>query len=247
MRDYPITGSFLIFCLFSQAYAEDDKSVANNWSFGPAIKVSQSPYVGGDSFVAPSFASITEKRFLSRGPILPFKQTDRHQYFVGFSFSDWNHNRGDSAELADMSELDLGVNLRFGSAWRTQSGVTDVEILQDVSAHKSAHARLRHTYDPEGSNNVWKPFAEVQWLPSDLTDYYVGVNANDVKAGRPAYEADADFAVKAGVKMEYALSERMTFVGSVELTHFGDEVGQSPIIAENNIFGGSLGLSYQWK
>lgn len=91
------------------------------------------------------------------------------------------------------------------------------------------------------------PYAEFQWLFADLTDYYVGVNSNEVMAGRPRYEAEADYALKTGVDVEYPLSKRFTLMGGVALTHYGNEISESPIVDRSTIWAGKLGLSYLWK
>lgn len=239
-------GTHCLLMIIASTVVADD-NINPSWNFGPAIKASQSPFIGGNTHVSPTVVGVADKTFLSRGAILPFYKTENQRYYVGASLGEWDTERGDSLQLNGMNDLDREINARVGTAWRNQVGVTDLEILKDIAAHKGIQARLRHTYTPQEGKAVWWPFAELQWMSEDVTDYYTGVNADEVALTRPAYQTGSDYALKAGITMEYPIATKLTLIGGIELTHYGDEINNSPIIDKNNLWGGSLGVSYRWK
>ncbi|CAA6806811.1 MAG: Outer membrane scaffolding protein for murein synthesis, MipA/OmpV family [uncultured Thiotrichaceae bacterium] len=244
MRGF-IGSTFLLYMISCTAAASDAEN--SLWDFGLGVKATQSPFVGGDTSVSASVVRVTNKKFLTRGPVFPIYKRENHQYYLGANIGEWDTNRNDNAQLSGMKDLDLEINARAGVAWRSQKGVTDLEILKDVTAHKGIQARLRHTYAPETERAVWLPFAELQWMSADVTDYYTGVDAAEVALGRPAYETDSDYAIKAGIKVQHPLATKLTLVGTAELIHYGGKIADSPIIEKNNVWGGSLGVSYRWK
>jgi outer membrane protein len=89
-----------------------------------------------------------------------------------------------------------------------------------------------------------RPEIGVSWQSSDLNDYYFGVDANEVRAGRAAYEADASVTPFAGVQLEYAVSKQTHVIGGLGVGRLGDEISDSPIVDEGSVAGGYLGLTY---
>ena len=72
------------------------------------------------------------------------------------------------------------------------------------------------------------------------------MNADEVKADRPAYQADAAFAFKAGVSVEQPLSPKLTLVADAAITAYDAEIRDSPIIERSSVWSGALGLRYRW-
>lgn len=215
------------------------------WNIGLAATADQSPFVGGDTQIGVKPVILKDNGFDITGPAWSFSATPEREFYVGAGLDEWDHERGDSAPLQDMAELDRAINLRVGGAWKLASGVVSTDFAQDLVAHEGAQAKLRYTHHP-GEQANWRPYAELQWLSADLTDYYVGVDATEAKAGRPVYQADDSLALKIGVKLEQPLSRRLTLVGSVSTTSYGSAVADSPIIDSSTVWGGYAGAAYRW-
>lgn len=240
------TGFLPLLLLVPCAALADVESLLPS-DLGLAATARQSPFVGGDTGVSATFATVDRDGFDISGPTWSFSKTDTQHLYVGAGLDEWDHERGDSPQLNDMNGLDRAINLRVGVAWKLFSGVVNAEVGKDVAAHEGAQAHLRYTANSLTEQLGLRPYVEGQWLSSDLTDYYVGVDANEVKAGRPAYQADDALALKAGVKLEKPLSAQWTLVGGVDATHYGAEITDSPIVEKGTVWGGKLGLSYKWR
>lgn len=232
--------------LMSNAHAADSNN-DSNWNLGLAITTQQSPFIDGDARQGIRPIRLSDNPFKTQGISLPLTQTEQHKVYIGLGLDEWDHKRGDSPALADMKELDRAVNVRIGAATKiNQRGIASIDIAQDVAgAHKGTQAKLRYTHVPQAK--TIQPYAELQWLSSDVSDYYVGVDASEVKANRPAYQADDALAVKAGMNIEHAINKRTTLIGGVDVTHYDKAISDSPIIEEDTIWGANIGVAYEWK
>lgn len=240
MKTISILGLVLLPCL---AIAEEP---AKQWDVGLAVTARQSPFVGGDTELGAKPVFADESGFDIPGPTLSPLHTPNATYYLGIGLDEWDHERGNSAQLKDMHELDRAINLRVGGAWKVLNGVTLFDIAQDMTAHKGTQLKARYTFNPEPYQAIFRPYGEVQWLSDKVTDYYVGVNADEAKVGRPAYQADAAFAFKAGVAIEQPLSPKLTLVGDATVTAYDSEISDSPIIERSSVWSGALGLRYRW-
>jgi len=214
-------------------------------NLGATIKVQESLFDGGDTNLRVRPARLNQGGFYLEGAVLPFQAGPAHTLYVGIGFDQWSHERGDSDELKDMDELDRAINLRAGGAWKLPSSVVSADIAADVAgAHEGFKAKLRYTR-MISSDTTFRPYAELQWSSADVTDYYFGVNANEVADNRPAYEADSALAAKVGLDMNFPLSPRWELVAGVHLTRYDSEITDSPIVDKDQVWGGGIGLVYK--
>lgn len=240
MKKIAVLGLMCLPCL---ALAEGP---SRQWDLGLAVTASQSPFVDGDTQIGGKPVLLDSTGFDIDGPAIALIKSPRANYYIGAGLDDWDHERGGSAQLDDMHELDRAINLRVGGAWKVLSGVTLFDIAQDMTAHKGTQLKARYTFNPEPYKAIFRPYGEVQWMSADVADYYVGVNADEAKLGRPAYQADASFAFKAGVGVEQPLSPKLTLVGDAAITAYDAQISDSPIIERSQVWGGHLGLRYNW-
>lgn len=240
MKNLSVLSLILLPCL---AVAEGP---SKQWDLGLAVTARQSPFVGGDAQLGVKPVILDSSGFAIDGPALALIKTPRAQYYVGVGLDEWDHERGDSADLSDMHELDRAINLRVGGAWKLLSGVTLFDLAQDMTAHKGTQLKARYTFNPEPYQANFRPYAELQWLSDKVTDYYVGVQADEAKLDRPAYQADAAFAFRAGLAIEQPLSPRLTLVGDAAITAYDSQISDSPIIERSQIWSGAIGLRYNW-
>jgi outer membrane scaffolding protein for murein synthesis (MipA/OmpV family) len=227
------------------AFAETGSILPDD--LGVAATVRQSPFADGDAELGATVVSRDQDGFDIPGLTWSFSKHDTQQLYVGAGMDEWDHKRGDSPQLRDMDKLDRAINLRLGSAWKLPSGAVNAEIDKDVAAHKGTQAKLRYTLNSLTELAVVRPYVEAQWLSSGLTDYYVGVNANEAKPGRPAYQAGSALAAKAGLRLEKPLTAKWTLVGGVDATHYPAAITNSPIVDKSTVWGGQVGLTYNWR
>ena len=214
-------------------------------NLGLTAKVQESLFSGGDTAIRVRPARLNKDGFYIEGAVLPFQAGPTSTLYGGIGFDDWSYKRNDSNELQDMDDLDFPVNLRVGGAWKLPSAVVSADLAGDVAgAHKGFQTKVRYTR-MLSSNTTFRPYAELQWFSADVTDYYFGVNANEVVAGRPAYEADSAFGAKAGIDLNFPLSRRWELVAGVSVTGYDSEISDSPIVDKDVVWGGGIGLVYK--
>ncbi|MEZ5451758.1 MAG: MipA/OmpV family protein [Thiothrix sp.] len=235
----------LLLLLPSAAFADTDSLLPVDLGLG--VSVRQSLFVGGDADVGATWTTPDREGFDIKGATWSFNKTDSHQVYIGAGLDEWDHERGDSPQLQDMNKLDRALNLKLGAAWKLPSGVVNAEVAKDVAAHKGTQAHLRYTLNSLTDAAVVRPYVEGQWLSSDMTDYYVGVDADEVKTGRPVYQAGDALALKAGVRLEKPLNNKWTLVGGVDATHYDAEITDSPIVDKSTVWGGQVGVAYKWR
>lgn len=235
----------LLLLLPSVTFADMESLLPSDLGLG--VSARQSPFVGGDADVGATWTTPDREGFDIKGATWSFNKTDNRQLYVGAGLDEWDHERGDSPQLQDMNKLDRAINLKLGAAWKLPSGVVNAEVAKDVAAHEGTQAHLRYTLNSLSDTAVVRPYLEGQWLSSDMTDYYVGVDAAEVTAGRPAYQADDALALKAGVRLEKPLNARWMLIGAVDVTRYDSQITDSPIVENGTVWGGKLGLAYQWR
>ncbi len=217
-----------------------------HWDIGLVATATQTPYVGGDTLVSARPVARAADGFDIPGLSWSFSKQPKREIFLGAALDEWDYKRGDSAQLKDMHDLKQAVNVRLGATWKQAKGVTNLEIGQDIRAHKGQQAKLRFTYNPEPYQAQLRPYVEGQWLSSKMADYYVGVNADEAKAGRPAYESGNAFALKTGLKYERPLTQRISLNAGVDATAYSAAITDSPIIARDVVWGTYAGATYRW-
>ncbi|MCB1620699.1 MAG: MipA/OmpV family protein [Thiothrix sp.] len=211
---------------------------------GLALEWQQSPFVGGEVWQTVRPMLLDKDGLAVSWPYWSFAEFSAGAVYLGLGLDEWDHRRGDSAALGDMKALDRALNGRLGVALRAGDGVFSLELGQDLLAHKGAQAKLRYAHDLVLGRV--HPFAELQWLSADMADYYVGVNADEVTVGRPAYQAGDALGLKAGVTFEYPLTRNLTVLGGVGLTGWDSAVTDSPIVDRDVIWDGYAGLNLLW-
>lgn len=214
-------------------------------NLGLAINVEESFFAGGDDRIRIRPTRLNQNGYYIQGLTKSFLNGPNHTLYIGLGFDDWDHERGDSSELADMDELDRAINIRLGGAWKMPSAVISADLAQDVAgAHESLQAKLRYTH-MRSEDTAFRPYAELQWFSADITDYYTGVDTNEVTAARPAYEADAAFGLKAGFDLNYELAPRWELVTGLHVTTYDDAISDSPIVDKDTVWGTGIGLIYK--
>lgn len=217
----------------------------NSLNIGLTVTVQESLFNGGDTSFGVRPTRLNKDGFYIEGLTLPVQSGPMHTLYVGVGLDEWDFERGDSDELQDMDELDRAINLRAGGAWKLPSAVLSADVAGDVAgSHGGLQTKLRYTR-MLSENTIFRPYAELQWFSADMTDYYFGVNANEVTANRPAYEADSALGAKAGVDMNFPLSPRWELVAGVHLTGYDSEITNSPIVDKDMVWGGGIGLVYK--
>ena len=154
---------------------------------------------------------------------------------------------GSTQELDNTNDRDASFGL--GVALKSQLGVgsVDFNIVYDVSDNSDgAWAELGYKY-PLYKDTAFRLTMglAVEWLSSDVTDYYYGIRNSEAAPGRVAYDADSAFNGRINLVGNYSIGNNWALIGGLGYTYFGDEIADSPIVEESGDLVGFLGVG--WK
>lgn len=220
------------------------------FSAGVAAGFSSDPYVGEDSQVralpvlryqAETFSIGTDGIYvdiLARDPIeLEFVALPR---FSGL-------DDPDAVELAGIDRditLDAGLKLTYGLALRTELSAT---LLQEVTGeHDGQELQLELSNKVVLGQLPVSLAAGVSWKSADLGTYMYGVYAAEATGGRPAYEVGDTVTPYLSVFSGFPISDRVTVFGGIKAEFLDDKISNSPIVDDDEVISGILGLSYSF-
>lgn len=173
----------------------------------------------------------------------------RFDLFLAHRFEGYPYDRIPSS-LAGMSGRDPGVDA--GIAWRRQGdwGFAYVEALTDASRQsRGGELRLGYGYEWVGSGGRLRlrPTLGLAARSARLNDYYYGVRADEIAAGRPAHAPGAGVNTQLGLYSRYDLSARWRMLAGLSLTRWSGGVRASPIVDDRTQLSGFLGLAYDFS
>ena len=231
---------------------DDDDDHDGSWfrgAVGANVSVEQSPYVGGDdgAEILPRLF-VRMGRFYLRGPALGvyLYGGDDLSVSAGISLDLADTHRGDSPQLADMTEVDdvlLGeVEVSYEAAW----GELDLSLAADISGtHDGYVAGLSYGYPLRIGRWEIEPEVGGEWHSAEVNRHYYGVGAADVLPARPLYEPDAGMSYELGVTFTYRFAERHALSLEAGAEWFSAEVSDSPIVERDSL--ASVGVSYLFR
>ncbi|WP_208352031.1 MipA/OmpV family protein [Pseudaestuariivita rosea] len=88
--------------------------------------------------------------------------------------------------------------------------------------------------------------AGISWKSDDLSNYMFGVFSDEVRAGRPRYDLDATTTPFVSVSSGFPLSDRAMLIGGLRADFLGDEISDSPIVDEDQVISGVVGLTFSF-
>ncbi len=138
--------------------------------------------------------------------------------------------RGDVTVLG-IDDRDPTVMAGANVLWRTPVVNLGASWLYDVggrSQGQSATLRLSRRF-VLGRRWSLTPSAVADWWSRDLADYYYGVDAGEVAAGAPAYEADGTVNLILALTGGYRLTKHWSLNAGVSYTRLGNGIADSPI------------------
>lgn len=153
----------------------------------------------------------------------------------------------DSAALRGMDDRDWTLDLGAAWSWRTDYGLISAGWVTDVfGRHKGHELEFSYTimFPLAGFDII--PSAAVQYQSSDLVDYYYGVDPDEARPGRPAYEAGGAWNPYLRLAVRRKLNERWSLLLGGQLDWFDSEIKDSPIVDDSRDFMLLGGLLYSF-
>lgn len=238
--------------------------LAGEWRAGGNLLAVTNPYIDGSSVLVlfPVAAYKSDRFYANLGnPGLSFFRGSTNLGGLGYSlFKDENYqidligrlrpmglDPDGRDKLSGLNERKSGFDAGLHLFWETAFGELDLDLLTDISNRsKGQEATLSYAYQMIHGPWTLRPELGVSWQSSELADYYFGVDTDETRAGRLAYQAASTLTPFVGVQLEYAITERSQLLGGVGFGRLGDTIRNSPIVDERGIVGGYLGLTYSF-
>ncbi|WP_370280439.1 MipA/OmpV family protein [Pontibacterium sp.] len=175
------------------------------------------------------------------------RENDRYSLVVSVAGDSLNGERDDSSALADMGDVDSGVNLKLSGKLNTDYGRLGLAIAQDISDEHDGTELTFSWGQPLHFNNLAvMPTVYASWMSDDLVNHYYGVSATQALPDRAQYEGEDGWRYGVKLAATYPLTKSWSVNGGVKAEWYGDEVTNSSIVEEDSALSGFVGVKYQF-
>ena len=240
---------------FGANMKESDYNVPTNLFFvGGGAIITKNPYkgIGTESHGIPIILYKTE-RFSLYGPRMSYSLFEDDGWEIGglakVRFE--GYEESDSRFLRGMDDREWTLELGGSLSKNFTLGKLTADFAADIlNEHKGHEFRLSYSYD---FRNILKiraltvtPYIGVNYRSRQLNDYYYGVRASEVIAGRPKHDVGDSTGLMAGIRMNYTLNQNLSLMGMISFEWLGDEIRNSPIVDEDHMESFLLGIIYRF-
>ncbi|SCY38220.1 MipA/OmpV family protein [Desulfoluna spongiiphila] len=153
------------------------------------------------------------------------------------------YEASDSPYLEGMAErkeaIEAGARITY---WSPVGGIKLSGSLDASDTYNGGEASLAYMVPVRTDRFTLIPSVGSTWRSGKQVDYYYGVRENEATDDRKAYKAEADVSGFVAMAFEVPLAARLKMVGGVKAEYFGDEIHNSPIVNEDYIVAGHLGV-----
>ncbi|SFU39335.1 MltA-interacting protein MipA [Polaromonas sp. YR568] len=251
----PLFSLFLMaaFAQPASAQAQNQAPAAkeeSSWGLGLAVGVEKQPYRGIDNETKALPLVTYENKWVSIfGPSVDVKLPSAGpvSFRLRARYSMDGYEAGDSPFLAGMDERKDGIWLGGAAIWRTGVANLSAELLGDASGN-SKGTKFKLTVDRRfqaGSFDITPRLAATR-LDDKYVSYYYGVNAAEVRAGRPFYQGGSAVNLEAGLRVGYAIAPKQTIFLDLSTTTLGSSIKDSPLVERSSQNSVRLGYLYRF-
>ena len=102
---------------------------------------------------------------------------------------------------------------------------------------------------PLGQKVVILPYAAVEYMSENYTDYYFGIKDSEAAKGinnGKSYKVDDSFNFEAGVRGMVKVNKNVNVFVSAGYTRYGDSIADSPLVKDRDIYTVGAGVSYSF-
>ena len=229
---------------------------ASSWALGVGAIAFDKAYAGIDrEYLALPFVQY-ENRWLSiAGPQVGVKllsldpaplhtlNLDLVLRYDGSGYDD--DDIGDTPILAGMRERKSGVWAGARIEWKSRWVDVSAEALGDASGNskgKRFNLGVEKTWHI-GERVTITPRVTASWQDDKYVDYYYGVRADEVRAGRAAYRGESGVNAELGLRAMYMFDRRHSILVDLEVSRLADGIRDSPLVdrsTENRVLVGYL-------
>ena len=220
-----------------------------HWGLGAGAGYEQAPYKDyGSKFTPIPLFFFDDKWIHALGTTIDFKIgswqgvsfTLRGQYELGGGYKG-----SDASSLNGMEDRNGAFWYGPAVAWKTSFGTLSGDVLEGGNKGQKARIDFGKRFD-YGSFSV-EPHVGAEWLSSKYVDYYYGVRASEVRAGRPAYSGTSTYDESAGARFDYHITPKQSVSVDLGATHLGSGITDSPIVGKRFVPQARFGYLYTFQ
>lgn len=163
--------------------------------------------------------------------------------FLGFDESSQNHGDSLTGINKRNTSLDSGIEAYYSHKY----GETRLRLLHDISnTHNGFVIALDYAYPLFFNKWIVWPSYGISWLSDDSTDYYFGIDKNEVRPDRPEYTPSSAITHKLNIYAAYQHNTHLSFLVYGGYSIFSNNINDSPLVRPNND-SLQLGMGVMWS
>ena len=226
----------------------------NDYAFGVALSVSQSPYLGSENstFAYPMLTSFRDPAFtdtwlvLSDGDLgVRWVSEGGWELGVVGRIQTLGTGTSDAPELRGLDDRQWTVEIAPTIGWRAWPVHLNFRMYTEVlGRHDGLTSQLAFSLPREWARGFFIPTVELIHRDAEYTDYYFGVSPAESLPTRPEYQAGDSLSSALNVHWGYALTDKWLLSGRIGIEFLDSEISDSPIVGEDRIWSTNISIAY---
>ena len=215
---------------------------------GLGVRIAPQPYKDVDARVMPvPIINAQYKRlFIEGSTVGVYLHTDEQcKLAIVGAPRFWGYESDDSNALVGMADRDWSFDAGLRGTLATEWFTGELTFLGDISGEHNGQ-EVTFFVKRKFLDGGLTPRVGVKWLSNNLVDHYFGVEPNEARPGRPAYEADSTVNFVAGATLAVPLGEKWAWVTDGAVQVLSEEITDSPIVEDDAILTFVTGLVYRY-
>jgi len=167
-------------------------------------------------------------------------------YLPGFAIEDIFDEKGESLpSIEGLKDRDIG----FGAGLRYSKYYEDAIFSVDIASlapTDSTSILVDLFYSHLFLYRNWDIYAGVgfTYYSSNIIDYYLGIDHDEVTSERPFYHADDGFRSQLEIFARHPISKTWTFNAGITQSYYSNAISDSPLVRKHHITQVMLGAVY---
>ena len=219
------------------------------YGLGFSTSIAQRPFVGVDQQnTSLPYIKFSYKDFYVEGLNIGYKFLDlektRFEALATPRFYEVKPSFAENGELDGIDET-TPTYLAGLSLQHTETFTFTTQLLYDVIESDGYEFILSVSNNYKISKPlILAPAIGITYQDSKLVDHFYGVQANEVAAGRPEYQAGSSINTNVSLTVLWNATRHVQLLGQVKYEKLGDGITDSPIVDEDSIATAVLGMVY---
>jgi len=168
-------------------------------------------------------------------------------YVPGYEPSDIiDNNDSDIPTLSGLEDRGYGrgIGVRYSHFYQNSVLSVDIASLAPLSKADGWVADIFYSHLVPYRN--WDIYlgAGFTYYSADVTDYFVGVNNDEVSSVRPFYEPGSGYQAQLEIFAQHPISQNWSFNAGITQSYYSDTINDSPIIGKQHLTKVMLGVLY---